>query len=281
MVLSPLAALSSYAFVRAGLKNQSVAVLAAFLTVLSFPITVGMWAGYFANWLALIETNLFFSSLLALTKSFSLSRYGILIGLSLALQLTHPWTWTLAIVLAVVFVLTMLKTLRSRGAATLLVPLLAINLALDALKTYAFGGWGLVTYVGVRVYGSGPTQTVGFWQNVVQAMVFTYDGLLSNALILTLALVAVLSLRFSDRFDRLLLLWVSISSLIFPFLASYNQTRIVYDLPMPTLASIGTLVLVSRFRRRRMLALLILALVLLFNANYTMRTMVQLVAAIP
>ena len=260
---------------------MNAAVLAAFLTTLSFPITVGMWAGYYANWLALIESNLFLASLLYTCRSFSTLRYASLLGLSLALLLTHPWTWALVIVLTIAFALSMWKTLRIKRLLTLLVPLLMINLLFDVVKNYLFGSWGIGTYVGVRASGSGPLQLAAFWQNLVQGLVFTYDGLLSNSVILLLAFVAMLSLRWSDIFDRLLLLWIFLASLVFPFLESYNQTRIIYDLPIPILASIGTLLFISRFKSDKTTSVLTLILVVLFNASYAIRAMVQLATASP
>ena len=277
LLLAPLSALSSYVLMRTGSRSETIALLAMLFTVTSFPVTVGMWAGYYANWLALIEANLFFASLLLVCRSFSSLQYTMFVGLSLALLLTHPWTWALVIVVALAFCLSMWKTIRGRGIMTLLAPMLATDLIVDALKTYTFGSWGLATYIGVRVSGSGPLQSAGLWQNLIQAMVFTYDGLLSNALILLLAFVAVLNLRFSDAFDRLILLWISIPSLIFPILESYNQTRIIYDLPIPILASVGAILFVSRFNRTKRLPWLVLVPILLFNTNYALRAMAHLV----
>ncbi len=281
IVLAPLLAISSFLLVRAGSKSENTAVLAAFLTTLSFPITVGMWAGYYANWLALIETNLFLASFLITCRSFSKPHYAGVLALSLALLLTHPWTWALVLVLTITFALSMWRTLQFKRLITLLVPLLLTNLLVDAAKSYFFGSWGIATYVGVRASGSGPLQLAGFWQNLVQGLVFTYDGLLSNSVILLFAFLGALSLKRSDVFDRLLILWTFLASLVFPFLASYNQTRIVYDLPIPVLASIGALLFISRFKSSKTISVLILLLIVLFNANYAIRTMVQLSAAIP
>jgi len=48
-------------------------------------------------------------------------------------------------------------------------------------------------------------------------------------------LFACFALRFKDWFERLVLLWVGVASIPFLVLDSYNQTRIVYDLPVPIL----------------------------------------------
>ncbi len=280
LFLGPLSVVSSYVFIRKGHKSKSIAILASLLVVLSFPLSVGMWAGYYANWLGLIEVNLFLFSLLSLSGLAWTRQYGIMAASSLALLLTHPWTWALMIVLALAFALSIWKTDHDRGLLTMIVPLLTTELIVDAAITYLFAGWGVATFVGVRASGSGTSQLVGFWQNLVEGMVYTYNGLLSNSVLLAFAAVAVLGLKFSDRFDRLLFLWVFVASLGFPFLASYNQTRVVYDLPIPILASMGSLLIASKFRDNA-LSMLILSLFVMFNANYAIRSAIQLAPAFP
>ena len=64
IVLAPLLSLSSYVFVRYGHGSANFAALAALFTPLSFYVTVGMWGGYYANMLGLIEAYLFLTFLL-------------------------------------------------------------------------------------------------------------------------------------------------------------------------------------------------------------------------
>src|SRR5213594_4730439 len=53
MVLAPLLSLSTYIFVRYGYGSSSLGGLTAILSSVSFYTTVGLWGGYYANWLAL------------------------------------------------------------------------------------------------------------------------------------------------------------------------------------------------------------------------------------
>ena len=91
---------------------------------------------------------------------------------------------------------------------------------------------------------------LAFWNNLVEALLYTHGGLLASWLVLGMGLVAVFALRFKDWFERLLLLWVAIASIPFPALDSYLQARIVYDLPIPVLLSLAVLVYLPRIGAR-------------------------------
>src|SRR5437667_2383860 len=69
MLLAPLLALSTYAFVRFGQGNASFAGLTALFTPFTFYIPVGLWGGYYANMLALVFAYLFLPLLLLFSIS--------------------------------------------------------------------------------------------------------------------------------------------------------------------------------------------------------------------
>src|SRR5205807_6842282 len=95
MLLAPLLALSTYAFVRFGQGNASFASLAALFTPFTFYPPVGLWGGYYADMAALVLAYLFLTFLLLFSKSPSATKYAAMFVLSVALFLTHPWTWVL------------------------------------------------------------------------------------------------------------------------------------------------------------------------------------------
>src|SRR5205807_8652810 len=87
MVLAPLLSLSSYIFVRFGQGSARLAGLTALFTSTSFYITAGMWGGYHANMLGMIEAYLFLTFLLLFSKSPSTRRYSAMFRLSVAFLL--------------------------------------------------------------------------------------------------------------------------------------------------------------------------------------------------
>jgi len=109
---------------------------------------------------------------------------------------------------------------------------------------------------------------------------FVYiDGLLSNAMLLGLSLLAMLYIGFRNKFERLLTSWVVIGSLLFPLFDGGGQARFIYDLPFPVLTSIGLLILIRPMWNKTLHSNLALLLVLLLSANYALRAATNLVAA--
>ena len=123
------------------------------------------------------------------------------------------------------------------------------------------------------------SEFLNFWPNVVDGLLFTYTGLLGNAAILGLSLFAIFFLKIEDHFDRLLITWVGISSIPFLLLPAILQTRIVYDLPFPILTAMGSYRIVTRLRERPLISNLVFVLIILVMANYTLRTLVELVVS--
>src|SRR5207302_10259165 len=112
MLLAPLLALSTYAFVRFGQGNASLAGLTALFTPFTFYIPVGLWGGYYANMLALVFAYLFLTLLLLLSKKPSATKYAAMFALSMALFLTHPCTWVLIATVGLDFLISIYKHTR-------------------------------------------------------------------------------------------------------------------------------------------------------------------------
>jgi len=89
--------------------------------------------------------------------------------------------------------------------------------------------------------------------------------------------MSAFALRFRDRFERLLTLWVGIASVPFLFLDSYHKARIVCDLPIPILASIALIFSLPQLGGRNVRWPGLLAvLVLVASANYAIQGMLQI-----
>ncbi|TMI51212.1 hypothetical protein E6H13_09380, partial [Candidatus Bathyarchaeota archaeon] len=138
IVLAPLLSLSSYVFVRYGHGSANFAALAALFTPLSFYVTVGMWGGYYANMLGLIEAYLFLTFLLLFSKSPSTTRYGAMFALSIVLFLTHPWTWVLIITTSLFFAVSLWKETRRSIHLKSVIVIISGGIVLDVLKSSVF-----------------------------------------------------------------------------------------------------------------------------------------------
>ena len=277
-ILGPLLAVSTFIFVRAGSQNERVAGVASVLSVLSFNTTVGMWAGFYANWLALTEAYLFLAALLVFFRNASATKFVILTLLSLGVLLTHPWTWVIVMAVAIGFVVTVW---RDAGKTILLKPLgllFTINILADFTKSQIYGGLVAAQIPSTSLSGSSVSQTLGLWPNLISGIFFAYEGLLGDAILLALPMIAMLFVRFKDRFERLLALWVALGSLAFPVLPFLIWTRILYDMPLPIMTSISLLLLIRPAGKKTAHANLAFLLVLLLSANYALRAVTNLVA---
>src|SRR5437867_1625848 len=275
MVLAPMLSLSTYVFVRYGHGSSSLAGLTGIFSSVSFYTTVGLWGGYYANWLALILVYLFLTSLLVFSRSPSKIRYGSTYALSVALFLTHPWTWVLIAAVCLVFSVTLWRETRNLVHLKSLTGIIATGIILDLVKSWAFSSRSVAADVATKAPNAGVL--LSFWNNLVDGLLFTHGGLLANWLVLGLGLLGVLLLRFKDWFERLLLLWVAVPSIAFVLLDSYHQARIAYDLPIPVLTTIAVVSLLPQIGNRNVRwPGLVLLLLVFVSASYALQGLLLL-----
>lgn len=277
VALAPLLALCTFMFVRHGLRNENAAGLAGVLAAFSFNLTIGMWGSYYANWLALAEAYLFLTILLSLFDSQSFPKLAALTSVSLAILLTHPWTWVMILTVCLIFSITIWREGKGPSYTLQIVLLILVGVGADFLKNWIFGPPTVAADLATKGPVAGFHESIMVWSNLIDSLLFTHGGLLANSVFLALAILAVLALRFADRFQRLLLIWTTASAVPFVFLDSYHQARIVYDLPIPILATLG-LILLASFTAKRHLRWpgLMILLLTLFSASYAVRAMLQL-----
>ncbi len=100
---------------------------------------------------------------------------------------------------------------------------------------------------------------------------------MGNWLILGLGLLSAFALRFRDRFERLIILWIGVASVPFLLLDSYHQARIVYDLPIPVLGSVAVLFFLPQIGTRNIRwPGLLIVLLLVLSANYALQSILFL-----
>jgi hypothetical protein len=270
MILAPILALSSYAFVRYGYGSANFAGLTALFAPFSFYAPVGLWGGYYANMLALVFAYLFLTILLIFSKSPSAPKYCAMLALSVALFLTHPWTWVLIVTTCLVFALSVWRETRLSIHLKSIAGIILAGVALDVMKSTVFATRTVAAELATKLPTSG--QASAFWVNLVDGLLYTHSGLLGSWIILGVGLLAVFALRFRDWFERLVLLWVGVASIPFLILDSYNQTRIVYDLPVPILIATALLFFLPLVGTRNVRRQgIIVVLILVVCANYALQ----------
>src|SRR5438132_643256 len=270
MILAPLLSLSTYAFVRYGHGSANFAGLTALFTPFTFHLPVGLWGGYYANMLALVFAYLFLTHLLLFSKSPSATKYSAMFALSIALFLTHPWTWVLIAAAGLVFAFSIWRETRLSIHLKSIAGIIIAGVALDVLKNTIFATRTVAADLATKLPTSADPST--FWVNLVDGLLYTHGGLLGSWIILGVGLFAVFALRFKDWFERLVLLWVGVASIPFLLLDSYDQTRIVYDLPIPVLMATTLLFFLPLVGTRNIRwPGIIILLILVICANYALQ----------
>src|SRR2546426_10499005 len=138
MLLAPLLSLSTYIFVRFGQGSPGLAGLTALLTPFSFYLTVGLWGGYYANMLALIFVFLFLTLLLTFSRSPTAPKYILMLVLSVAIFLTHPWTWILIVAPCLVFAVSLWRETGHPIHLKSVTGIIVAGIVLDLMKSTIF-----------------------------------------------------------------------------------------------------------------------------------------------
>jgi len=179
-MLGPLLCISTYLFVWSGHRSERIAGLVSILAAFSFNASVGVWGGYYANWLALSEGYIFFSVLLRWDHAILTWKYWVLMALSLALIFTHPWTWAVIIATTLVFLGGMTRLPKARFRLALFSIIAIVGLVADILKSVLFESTTLAADIATKSPIFALPELIASWPNVISSMRDYYGGLLSN-----------------------------------------------------------------------------------------------------
>lgn len=251
-LLAALLTVSTYLFVRTGVKDRLLAATASLFAAFSLLVASGTNGGLNADWLAMSEV-LVFLSLLFVGLNKSDKRYiALSVVASVLILFTHPWTWlaTLGVLGAYAlftavraFMIHDRKGLRFELAS--IGSVLTVNLAVDGAK-HLLGGLS-----GVRDVYSSTSSTLAFANipKVLDSLAYTLryylGGTLDNSLVIVFALMGVITLpSFGSRMNRLLLSWMAAASggiLLYGSSMWFLQARIILLAPLQVLGAMGFL----------------------------------------
>ena len=245
LLIAPLFALAIYYAAKRLSGNSQYAFLSSLAAVLGFNMTVGIMTGYFAMWAALTLFYLCVASTPGL-ECRSPRSLAIALMVSIMMLYVHPWTWVLLMsVLTVQLVISTVESLRW-GKIKLdkyLLTVLIGNVLADIVKTSTSPSYGgLASSVSIlgngRLFGLEPL--IGLPRSLQRLTVSYVAGLFYNPLHMLLAFIGMLSLlsRCNDT-SRLIIIWVVLISLIFPFSDINLQSHLLFATPFPVLIAEG------------------------------------------
>jgi hypothetical protein len=281
--------LAVFWFVEVGTRNDVLALMSSLFSLFSFQTTVGVFASYFANWLAIIEIFILLVFLLKSLEKHSWKHVSISALIGVIVLLTHPYTWNvLMAVLTALLVWTFLRRKpEEKLEIALLTFLLTVNLVFYAAYALTPLGKGLSNAEsGISSNVASGISIFNFLnlQNGLASMVQMWmGGLFGNPLLLILAVAGMFALfDFTGKFNRIMLLWVMIPSIALlavspdPF-----YYRFIYLVPIQAQAAAGLCWMVTKLNLRglfktsetfRLAITSVTVLTVLFLLNYSLRS---------
>src|SRR5947208_6921943 len=146
---------------REGQQTERMAGVVSLLSIFSFNVTVGLWAGFYANWLAVAEAYLFLATLIVFFRTVSVFKFVIMTALSLSMLLTHPWTGVMVLTVAALFVVSIWRDARKTILVKPILLFLVINIVVDVAKSLFFGGLAAAQDVSLGLSAGSFSLTLG------------------------------------------------------------------------------------------------------------------------
>ena len=256
IILSPILTLVIYFLTREITNNIKISLLVTFFSTLSYQVLIGIYAGFYANWLGLIFGNLSLIYLLRYLKSYRRINFALFVILITTLVFVHVYTWSIYIITILIFSLISLK-LKIVPKRPILLILLTIGLtiSIDVVKDVMIGSSG-----GVQEDIKLTNEFVGvnnlfiLLKNIYESILISHGGIFGNGLVLLVVLLfSIFYLNLRKIPDLLMLSFFSL--LIVPiFLGYWNiQVRVLYDIPFQIPFAIALYYLVSATRNTYLL----------------------------
>lgn len=256
-ILGPALVLAIYFLAKELTSNDVSSLIAALMTVVSYQTLIGIYSGFYANWLALILGYLSFVFLFRYLKEGAmrnLTLYGVL---TVMVLLAHVYTWSiLSIVAGLFLIVTIMETYRManvrRKNAMMLLAVLIATLILDIGRTNIIGASGGIEgdLKWANTLLVGPDQFLLRWNNLSYTTTTFVGGLFANFIVLGLGLYWLIRTRLQENATIFLLIFLSIG--ILPFLIGewVIQTRVFYNIPFQIPAAIGLTYLIQEQTRK-------------------------------
>ncbi len=251
IVLGPCLVLVIYFLTRQLTSNDTASLLSAFLTAISFHTLVGIYAGSYANWLALIVGYLSIVFVLRSLKETSRLNVLLFVVLINTALFTHIYTWSILSLVIGIFLLLLLKMkYYERRSVLVLLIALSSSVFIDVLRTILTGAYSGIGYDLSPPSGSivqlGPEQFSTRWTTIIDTTLSYLGSLFGNSIIYALGLYWLIRSKLRETSTIFMITFLSIG--IIPlFLGNWIvQARVFYDIPFQIPAAIALTYLSQR-----------------------------------
>jgi hypothetical protein len=245
LVLGPALVFVVYFLTRELTSNETASLFAASLTGLGyFQISTGIYAGFYANWIALLvgyTSLIFFFRFLKTSSKVSLLIFFILLVVA---QFSHALTWSiLTIAMSIFLIVSLLLSSYPRRKTILLLLVILSTIVIDITKTVILepiGSAGGVELTADLALSKIVLKGLGFvWETLVFAIQNHFGAVFSNFIILGLVIYWFIRSNLRTDFNRFItvFLMIGIPSL---FVGDWIvQTRVFYNIPFQIPAAIA------------------------------------------
>src|SRR5215217_2420336 len=267
IILGPATVLAFYVLTRELTRNEKIPVIAAFFGAVSFHTLIGIYAGFYANWLALIVGYISIAFLFRYLRSGRFSDIVVFSTLLIGVLFMHIYTWTVLAAISGTFLVAMLlmaiwkkdKKSNANNVSNLFTRkriiwlLLAILLAIviDITKVVLIGSSGGVERdIQVAQTNLGIEHLSMRWRILNATMHDSLGGIFSNFIILLLGLFWVLKSNMREPSNLFLVIFLSAGIVPLTFGWWVLQTRVFYDIPFEIPAAIALYYISTRSGNR-------------------------------
>jgi hypothetical protein len=248
MILGPALTFAIFFLTRELTRNDVISLAAALLTAVSFQMTIAIYAGFYANLMALVfgysATGFLLRYLRSRSKA-NLILYGTFIMMTL---FAHVYSWSVLTIVVGSFLLFLLisphryyPNSSRRIIITLLLVLLG-TVAVDIARTQlTASSGGIERDLQFAQSLTGVDQFFFRWNNLTYTTTAYLGGQFANFIIFGLAVYWLLRTNSKQPSTILLMIFLSVALLAFLFGNYVVQARILYNIPFQIPAAIALL----------------------------------------
>jgi hypothetical protein len=244
LILGPLLIIVIYFLTLELTSEYATAILASFLTITSFQILIGTYAGLYADWLSLIFGYLGFLFLIRSLKKPGKVNIILFSAMMIILLLCHAPSWTILSIVTLIFLTAMLKLKSEKKPIIYLFLAMIPSIFIDVVRLLLIKSSGVlqdITFANNQ--GAGLHNTIAIWDNLTATTQIYLAGQFGNSIILVLVLYWLFTFNTKEKY--IIFIPIFFSLLILPFLFGERviQARVMYDIPFQIPAAIALMYL--------------------------------------
>lgn len=248
LLLGPFLVLSIYFLVLSITKDHLTALFASLITIPTH-ILIGIYAGLYANWFALIWGYLVLLYLFKLVDEPKRINFFIFSILLIILILSHAPTWTIFMYVIGLFLVVAFFKNKRRKAKTVICIFLATlpSIIIDITRMLLINSSGIsqeLDFAVNRDVGIQSMQTI--WNNLIDTSHLIFAGQIGNPIILLLVVYWLYRTKIKENYQIFLLIFFSLFALPLLFAEKDIQSRFFFEIPIQIPAAIALTILKQR-----------------------------------